>query len=217
MIDQSTTGIVLYGAARTASRRSRADCPEGRARDSAHPPAAPEPGRANRRSNAASPGPVRRAGGRAGTRCRARWPVHKRPSAESHAARRNHCSPWRKAFSAGSEVDPSEAVRNASIRRVRPSSRSSRTVRESLSRSMRSAASRSSISAMGRCSCTSSAVTVRRAESGPARISASKHQETRARAPAQRHRGGPIGATPPAANNRRGRHAPERAGPVQVP
>ena len=73
-------------------------------------------------------------------------------------------------MSAGSEVAPSEVVRNTSFRRVRPSSRSSFTVSESVSRSMRSAASRSSSSAIGRCSSTSSAVTVSRTESGPVPI-----------------------------------------------
>ena len=88
--------------------------------------------------------------------------------AESHDARRNHCSPRRNALSAGSEVEPIAVVRKTSIRRVRPSSRSSRTVSESARRSTRSAASRSSRSASGRPSETSSAVAVSRAESRPA-------------------------------------------------
>ena len=89
-------------------------------------------------------------------------------NAESHDARRNHCSPRRKALSAGSEVEPMAVARKTPIRRVRPSSRSSRSVSESARRSMRSVASRSSISASGRSSATSNAVAVRRAESGPA-------------------------------------------------
>ncbi len=69
---------------------------------------------------------------------------------------------------AGNDCEPSDAVRTTPIARVRPSSRSTRTVSESARRSIRSEPSRSSISPPRVPAATSSTFAVSRTESAPA-------------------------------------------------
>ena len=71
---------------------------------------------------------------------------------------------------AAREVEPSDASRTTPMGRVRPSSRSTATVSESLSRSIRSPVPRSSTSARARAAPASNTVAVIRTESGPAPI-----------------------------------------------